>query len=141
MSESPAVVADPTDLLGGWRFSRVIEDRREACRHHIDGRLELSVVGRGRIRWRESGQWHQETGDVEVQRNLWLEREGGRWFVRFEDGRDFHEWSPGRVVSHACSPDTYRGVVEGSPERWTVRWDVAGPHKDYTMTTVLTREG
>ena len=61
------------------------------------------------------------------------------WWMRFDDGRDFHPWTPGEQVVHPCAPDTYCGVVAGSPERWTVQWDVTGPRKDYTMRTVLTR--
>lgn len=143
MSESSHVVADPLGLLGFWTLERVIEDRREQRRHRVDGVLELTVVEPDRILWRETGRWHQQSGDVEVSRSLWLQRLSrepcDRWQVRFEDGRDFHAWAPGREVSHDCSPDTYRGMVEGSTDRWSVRWDVTGPDKDYTMTTVLTR--
>ncbi len=141
MSDTAAGVADPTRLLGRWRFTRVVEDRTESQVHHIDGVLELTEEAPGRIRWTETGRWHQDSGDVEVGRRLWLDQVGERWWVRFEDGRDFHEWAPGRPVSHWCSPDDYRGVVEGTTEHWTVRWEVTGPQKDYTMTTVLTPEG
>jgi hypothetical protein len=135
-------IADPRTLLGGWRLSRTIEDRHAGQTHRVHGRLQLDVVTDDRIHWHEAGLWHQPNGDVEVERTLWLVLEADdRWWVRFEDGREFHPWSPGAPVVHDCSPDTYRGVVAGDAHRWTVRWDVNGPRKDYTMTTVLVPEG
>jgi len=138
MSVSSLALVDPTELVGAWVLSRIVDDRLAGVEHRIDGLLELSATGPGLIRWQESGRWHQPTGDVDVRRELRLELdEDAGWWVRFEDGRDFHPWAPGEQVVHPCSPDTYRGLVAGTPERWTVRWDVSGPDKDYTMTTVL----
>jgi hypothetical protein len=135
-------IADPRTLLGGWSLSRTIEDRLAGLTHRVDGRLELTTVAPDRIHWAEHGRWHQAAGEVEVERNLWLVREAdGGWWVRFADGREFHAWVPDARVLHDCAPDTYRGLVEGGVERWTVRWDVNGPRKDYTMTTVLVPEG
>ena len=132
-------LTDPATLLGSWNFTRVIDDRL-AGESRVDGRLLLTEVEAGRIRWEESGRWHQPTGDVDVRRGLWLERVGeDGWWVRFEDGRDFHPWSPGESVTHPCSPDTYVGLVQGVGKRWVIRWDVTGPSKDYTMTTELSR--
>ena len=134
-------LADPTDLLGRWRLEREIDDRAAGGRHRVDGVLTLDLVEPGRVRWTEAGRWHHPTGDVDVRRELWLVRpdDAACWWVRFEDGRDFHPWSPGEEVVHPCAPDTYRGLVTGSPESWHVRWEVSGPRKDYTMTTRLTR--
>lgn len=138
MSGSPLV--DPQVLLGAWELSRVIEDRLAGEQHTVHGRLVLTAVSSDRLLWVETGRWHREHGDVEVRRDLRLEHDDDTgWWMRFDDGRDFHPWTPDEVVVHPCSPDTYSGVVSGSAQRWTVRWEVAGPHKDYTMTTVLTR--
>jgi hypothetical protein len=135
-------LADPEVLAGRWLMSRTIEDRLAGQSHHVDGLLQLTVVEPGRIRWREEGLWRQPSGDVEVERTLWLVRgPDGPWWVRFEDEREFHPWAPGAPVVHDCRPDTYRGVVSGDDRTWTVRWDVNGPRKDYTMTTVLVPEG
>jgi hypothetical protein len=136
-----STLADPHALVGTWRLSRVIDDRLAGAQSLIDGVLSLTVVTPDRIRWEEQGQWHQPTGDVAVHRGLWLVR-GERtdaWWVRFEDERGFHPWLPGEAVVHPCAADTYRGVVRGTPERWTVEWDVTGPAKDYSMSTELTR--
>ena len=133
-------LTDPATLLGAWTLTRVIDDRLAGAESRIDGRLLLTEVGPGRIRWEESGRWHRPTGDVDVRRRLWLERVNGEsWWVRFEDGTDFHPWSPGEAVTHPCSPDIYVGLVDGAGETWAIRWDVTGPSKDYTMTTELTR--
>ena len=138
MSASP--LADPQALLGTWHLSRVIEDRLAGVQHTVDGTLLLSAESPTSLRWAETGRWHQEAGDVDVRRDLWLVHDDAAgWWMRFDDGRDFHPWTPGEQVVHPCAPDTYCGVVAGSPERWTVQWDVTGPRKDYTMRTVLTR--
>jgi hypothetical protein len=136
-------LTDPRALLGTWRLSRVIDDRLAGAQSTVDGELSLTEVSRDRIRWEERGHWHQPTGAVDVRRGLWLvrEEETGAWWVRFEDEREFHPWRPGEAVVHPCAPDTYRGVVSGTPERWTVEWDVTGPAKDYSMSTELTRPG
>lgn len=139
MSSSP--LADPARLLGRWRLSRVVDDRREGCRSTISGWLDLSAVAADRIRWEESGRWHRPQAEVEVRRALWLVHQDRGWWVLFEDGRDFHPWEPDSPVVHDCRPDTYGGLVSGTPERWTVRWDVTGPEKDYSMTTELVRDG
>jgi uncharacterized protein DUF6314 len=134
-------LADPRTLVGAWRLSRVIDDRLGGGRSEVDGQLSLTEISPDRIRWEEQGLWHQPTGDVVVRRGLWLVRDEDTdaWWVRFEDERDFHPWLPGEAVVHPCAPDTYRGVVTGTPERWTVEWDVTGPAKDYSMRTELTR--
>jgi hypothetical protein len=89
--------------------------------------------------WEEQGTWHRAEGDVPVRRRLRLERTGDGWWVRFEDGRDFHPWRPGEQVVHECPPDTYRGEVAGDTEGWRIVWEASGPRKDYRMITRLDR--
>ena len=134
-------LADPHALVGTWRLSRVIEDRLTGASSVVDGQLSLTEISPDRLRWEEEGRWHRPDGDVAVRRGLWLVRDEatGAWWVRFEDERDFHPWRPEEPVVHPCAPDTYRGTVRGTPERWTVEWVVTGPAKDYTMSTELTR--
>lgn len=137
-SSSTSSLADPVALVGTWRMARVIEDRLTGMHHRVDGRLRLAAVSAERLSWSEHGWWDQPTGAVEVRRELLMQRaEDGAWWVRFEDGSAFHPWTPDERVVHDCAPDTYRGAVSGSVRRWTVRWDVLGPRKDYSMTTVL----
>lgn len=134
-----AHLGEPVALLGEWQLSRTIDDRLSGQQSRVDGWLSLEAVSPDRIRWEEQGLWHQADGDVEVRRRLWVVREEHTkgWWVRFEDDRDFHPWTPGEPVVHPCGADTYRGLVLGTLERWSVQWDVTGPAKDYVMSTGL----
>ncbi len=139
MTPATASLGDPVGLLGEWLLSRVVEERQSGERSRVEGRLALVADAPDRIRWEEHGVWHRASGTVEVRRSLWIVRvaETGAWWVRFEDGRDFHPWTPGVPVVHPCGADTYRGAVSGTPQRWTIDWDVTGPTKDYAMWTEL----
>lgn len=132
------VSLDPRLLLGRWELSRVIDDRFGAERSEVHGTLAIMPGAGGALEWHESGWWHRGTTTVEVSRRLLLRERHAGWWVLFEDGRPFHPWTPGAQVVHPCGADTYRGMVTGAADRWTVRWDVEGPAKDYSMTSVLT---
>jgi hypothetical protein len=136
-------LADPVTLLGDWRLSRTIDDHLSGRQSRVDGSLTLAAVTPVRIRWEEQGRWHRSDGDLDVRRRLWLvlAEDSGHWWVRFEDGQAFHPWTPGLSVLHPCGADTYRGLVLGTTHRWSVRWDVTGPAKDYRMTTELSACG
>lgn len=131
---------DPLALLGTWHLDRVIVDRAADERSTVVGSTTLAEEGDGRVRWTEAGTLSRRGLELEVSRTLWVVPRDGGWFVTFEDGREFHPWAPGVPVEHVCSPDLYVGTVDRtSADRWTVEWQVSGPHKDYTMTSVLTR--
>jgi hypothetical protein len=131
-------LAGPDTLLGTWSLARTIEDRRLGEDSYLTGVLDLTEEQPGLIRWQERATWHRRGGDVAVGRRLRVERADDGWWVLFEDGREFHPWAPGEPVVHDCAPDTYRGQVSGTPDGWSVTWEVTGPEKDYTMTTLLT---
>ena len=61
--------------------------------------------------------------------------------VSFADGRPFHVVPPaGGPVAHDCAPDRYEGAYDFSAwPRWRVIWDVTGPRKSYSMSTLYTR--
>ncbi|AWB93090.1 hypothetical protein C3E78_13225 [Aeromicrobium chenweiae] len=121
-------------------MARTIDDRLKSERSTVEGTTDLALEADGRVRWSEQGTLRTGELVLPVSRVLFVELRDGAWFVTFEDGRDFHPWAPGDEVVHPCAPDTYVGRVEVvDPDRWDVRWDVTGPAKDYTMTTVLTR--
>ncbi|QDQ98678.1 DUF6314 family protein [Tomitella fengzijianii] len=132
---------DPRTLLGRWGFSRTIDDRFAGDRKTVDGTITLSADGE-RVRWYEEGTLHLDGQDLPVTRTMFVEPRGDGWFVVFEDGHDFHPWTTGEQVQHLCGRDLYSGRIDvgdrPEPDAWTVRWDVAGPEKDYTMTTRLT---
>ncbi len=132
-------VSDPRSLLGRWDFARTIDDRIAGDTKTVDGSITLSIDGE-RVRWQEDGTLHLGAQDLPVTRTMFVEPRGDGWFVVFEDGHDFHPWTTGEQVQHLCGADLYSGrIALAGPEGWTVRWDVAGPSKDYTMTTRLTR--
>jgi len=131
-------VADPLALVGTWALARVIEDRVATEQSRLDGHLDLVRESERAVRWEETATWHRPGGPVPVRRGLRLTAGEDGWWMRFEDGREFHPWTPGAAVVHECGADTYRGTVEGSLAAWRVTWEVTGPLKDYTMTTDLT---
>ena len=138
MTSQPAL--EPTELLGAWTLMRTIDDRHAGEQATVDGSTELVQQDDGRIRWSERGTLHRDAGDIPVSRVLFVEPRDTGWWVTFDDGRDFHPWTPGDEVVHPCVADTYVGRIDADgADRWTVRWRVSGPAKDYTMTTTLTR--
>jgi len=135
-------MTEPTELLGTWALTRVVDDRLAGERRHVRGTATLVRETPDRVRWSEEGTMTWGGRSVPVSRTLYVERAGGEWAVHFADGRLFHPWEVGRPVQHPCAPDHYRGLVvtDGEPvSSWTVEWQASGPEKDYVMTTQHTR--
>nr|MCW2728954.1 hypothetical protein [Aeromicrobium sp.] len=137
-------LTDPRALAGTWRFDRHIDDRAAGQHHTATGVATFVVEDATRVRWDESGvvRWGGDGEGVPITRTLLLDRREEGWIVLFEDGREFHPWSPGGQVRHPCGDDVYTGCVSPTgqaPDGWTVEWRAAGPTKDYTVTTVLSR--
>lgn len=129
----------PTDLLGGWRLDRLIDDRLSGQRRLVVGTSRLEPDGAD-VRWTEEGTMRWPGGESPVARTLLVTAEAdGGWMVRFADRRGFHAWSPGRQVEHECAPDLYRGSITGDRDAWTVVWEARGPAKDYRIESRLTR--
>ena len=130
----------PLDLLGTWTLDRTVDDKLADRISTVDGTTELTLDPDGRVRWSESGTFHHDGQDLPVSRTLFVEPRDDGWFVTFDDGRDFHPWSPEEQVVHPCGADTYTGLVHReSDNRWTVEWRVVGPAKDYVMRSALSR--
>ena len=130
---------EPTDLLGTWTLTRVVDDRLAGERRHVVGTATLELESADRVRWSEEATMTLGGRSVPVSRTLFVERDGTEWKVCFSDGRPFHPWAVGVRVDHPCRADHYRGLVEteGDPvSRWTVEWRASGPGKDYVMRTV-----
>ena len=153
MSVTPVV--DPHVLTGTWDLRRTIDDRLAGTTGTVTGTTRIEVEDPDRLRWSESGTMDWQGRQVPITRVLHLVRRpsagadtsvatrADHWFVIFDDGRDFHPWVTGEQVEHPCGPDLYRGRIEvgqdSETQRWTVEWDVTGPTKDYTLSSVLTR--
>lgn len=132
----------PDQLLGEWALERVVVDRRAGVRGTVRGTTTLALEHDGLVRWEESGTMELAGRTTPVSRTLIVRRNhGGAWTVCFADGRTFHDWVWGACVVHDCAPDEYTGVLAGDADRWTVRWDAAGPAKDYRLDSVLTPIG
>jgi len=131
---------DPLELIGTWALARQIVDRALDEHSTVDGTTVLTLQLDGRVRWAESGVLTRRDSAIPVSRVLFVEQRAGGWFVTFEDGRDFHPWAPSTPVRHDCAPDLYIGTLDRlDDDRWSVVWEVSGPGKDYTMTSILTR--
>ncbi|MBV9592233.1 MAG: hypothetical protein JO147_00335 [Actinobacteria bacterium] len=126
----------PTDLLGRWSLRRRVVDRHAGVTGRVEGTLELSAVG-DEVRWVETGTLRWLAGDYPVTRELVITRDPSGWMVRFADGREFHPWLPGMVVTHPCRADVYRGLITIDRRRTRLRvlWDVAGPSKNQRLVT------
>lgn len=130
---------DPHALLGVWDLSREIVEQPGDESSTVEGAATLTADG-DVIDWFESGTFTRRGLRTPVSRRLRIEPRDDGWFVTFEDGRDFHPWLLGQPVEHPCGDDRYVGVIRTlDADRWTVQWRVTGPHKDYLMTSVLTR--
>ncbi|MET0928204.1 MAG: DUF6314 family protein [Aeromicrobium sp.] len=137
---TPRTTVEPTALLGEWLMDRTIDDRFAREAPTVEGTSELVLDVDGRVRWSERGTLRRGDLEIPVSRVLFVEHREDGWWVTFDDGRDFHPWAPGDEVVHPCAADTYVGRIEvQDADRWTVRWQVSGPAKDYTMATTLTR--
>jgi hypothetical protein len=119
---------------------RRLVDRRTGRFGRVTGGLELTRAGSS-VRWFEEGRFEWNGAVVPVTRELLLAPDGDGWQVRFADGRPFHWWRPGEVVSHPCRADLYRGLISVDPSRRRLRvlWDVTGPGKDQRIVTRCVR--
>lgn len=122
------------DFLGTWDLDRRIEQS--------DGQTARFS---GQARWTPQGQGalHTETGQLTLDRHPPMQAErryrwGADLTVWFEDGRFFHRVPPqGGRSDHWCDPDQYDAAYEF--DDWPVfrvTWQVRGPRKDYTMTSL-----
>lgn len=130
----------PTDLLGTWTMARRVHDRTAGIRGRVRGTVEFVPDGAD-VRWVEHGELSWDGRTFEVGRELLITSDGDGWMVRFDDGREFHRWTPGRSVIHPCRADVYRGHIDVDPTRTSLRvlWDVTGPAKDQRIVTRCAR--
>ena len=139
MAGNDSAAIDPTALLGDWRLTRELADRRTGRSGTVSGRLTLRSE-RGQIAWAEQGTLLWNGSRLPVSRSYRLRRAGEGWWLYFADGRLFHPWIPGRWVHHPCREDSYRGLITiTGPDQWRTRWEVDGPDKAQLIITQLSR--
>jgi hypothetical protein len=131
---------DPTALLGDWRLTRRLADRRTGLSGVVRGQLTLRSEGGGHISWVEQGTLLWNGSRLAVSRSYRLLRAEDGWWLYFPDGRSFHAWTPGQWVHHPCREDSYRGLITiTGPDRWRTLWEVDGPDKAQRIVTWLSR--
>ncbi|CTQ32407.1 DUF6314 family protein [Jannaschia rubra] len=124
-------------LAGRWRTLRVLR-HGDGTRARFLGVSTWAPDGTV-LRCTEAGTLEQAGRRYEAHRvTLWRATVQGVE-VLFADGRPFHRLPvPGdrAVVRHDCAPDVYDIAYDfRARTRWTLRWRVRGPRKDYRALT------
>jgi Family of unknown function (DUF6314) len=139
MAGDRVAAIDPSALLGDWRLTRTLADRRNGLSGTVSGRLTLRRE-HDQIAWVEQGTLLWNGSRLPVSRSYRLRRDEPGWWLYFSDGRPFHPWIPGQWVHHPCREDSYRGLITiAGPDRWHTRWEVDGPDKAQRIITWLSR--
>ena len=132
-------------LRGLWHLTRRIEGYGR-----MEGVAAFTQTSPEDLSYKEQG-LHSlpDGGTLEFFQNYIyrLEREG--LFARFADLRPFHglqlypDGSALKTASmHLCGADIYRGeYVFEEDNRFSLRWDVQGPKKNYVIQTDYVRQG
>ncbi len=128
------------DLEGRWQVSRRIADRL-GPEARFAGEAEILPDG-DRWQYAERGTLTLagQPGFAAHRVYKFAERDGGA-DVFFEDGRFFHafDWEAAEA-EHLCGADLYRVRYDfGDWPDWSAVWTVAGPRKDYVMTSTYRR--
>ena len=127
-----------SEFIGLYNVTRTIEDRRANVQSRFEGRVLLSMSPRGAV-YLEIGALILDGKRFEAKRSYLWDEDGGHIFVRFADGRDFHNFDPvagGLATTHLCGADMYRGSYDLSDwPRWSVTWEATGPRKNYQSVT------
>lgn len=124
------------DFMGHWTLTRSI-----AHADGTEGRFEGTAV------WTPDGEGarYHETGHLILPQARFAAERRYTWDadlnVFFEDGRFFHAVPRvGGEAAHWCDPDQYDVSYDFSTwPRWSCRWQVLGPRKNYVMTSVYQR--
>ena len=128
------------DFAGLWRLERRIEDRLGQP-GRFSGVARFSRDGDG-LRLTEEGRLDLGTASFKATRVYLWQADGADIVVRFEDGRDFHRFTPAGAAesAHWCDPDDYRVTYDFARwPIWTSEWRVTGPRKDYVMRSTYRR--
>jgi hypothetical protein len=77
---------------------------------------------------------------MEAERVYLWRASGAGIEVLFDDGRPFHRIDDSAEAAHWCDPDQYDVTYEfGRWPKWSSRWRVLGPRKDYVMVSNYSR--
>ena len=131
------------DFLGEWLISRQIDSSSPGQSGEFVGRAVFDPSPFG-FHYRETGQLTTDSGhEMRAERRYHWHRRGQGAEVRFADDRTFHVvdlTAQQPTATHDCPPDWYEGAYDFRHwPRWTVRWQVRGPRKDYRMLSSYSR--
>lgn len=130
------------DLVGLWRLTRRIDDRRAGLVGQLAGTSRWSPDDAG-LRQDEAGVLHYGPAPpMQAARSYLWRQDGAGLAVFFADGRPFHHLRPAGASDlclsdrHLCDPDIYDVTYDLSrwPD-WTQVWHVTGPRKDAVITS------
>lgn len=127
------------DFEGDWQVSRRIEDALSGQAGRFTGVVRFERDGVG-LRYAERGVLELGGTSMEAER-VYLWRSGSDGIeVFFDDGRFFHRIGAAGEAAHWCDPDQYDVTYDfaGWP-KWSSRWRVLGPRKDYVMVSEYRR--
>ncbi len=123
------------DFIGCWCIDRTI-DHADGTHARFSGQAILRPNGAGGLDYDEDGALTLPDGGT--MRATRAYRWDADLSVFFDDGRPFHQIpAGGGYAVHLCPPDTYHVTYDFQrwPE-WRAIWQVAGPRKDYCITTI-----
>jgi len=132
--------ADPRELVGRWSLARRVADRLAGQQGTMTGELIVSAEGAG-LRWAERGTLSWAGALLPATRTYLLRPGADGWEVTFGDGRPFHPWRPGELVTHPCRADVYTGLITVDRDRVGTLWEVRGPAKHQRLVTRFRRAG
>lgn len=124
-------------LPGEWRFSRVITGQGTAS-----GLARFQPAGADELHYREDGTLTLDAGYTgPAYREYRYRLDGEALQVCFPDGRIMHTLRPdAEAATHLCGADVYTGHYRlADPDTFHISYEVAGPHKDFTIATVFRR--
>ncbi len=132
------------DFAGLWMLERRIDDRLGQP-GRFSGVARFTRDGDG-LRLTEEGRLDLGTASFKATRVYLWQADGDGIAVRFEDGRDFHRFTPKGAANstHWCDPDQYDVTYDfarmsKTATVWTSEWRVTGPRKDYVMRSTYRR--
>lgn len=131
-------MGDPRGLVGRWGLRRRVADRVAGVHGVMVGELVVTPEGGG-LRWDERGTLRWAGAEHAATRTYLLREGSAGWEVTFADGRPFHPWRPGEVVTHPCGADLYTGLVRVDADTMRTFWDVRGPAKHQRLLTRFRR--
>jgi hypothetical protein len=129
------------DLLGTWRLSRRVFDRRAGEVGRLVGHVTFRPGGGGAVQEEAGTLVLPGRPPMTATRTYLWSAAPGRLVVRFADGSDFHAFETGTErpeADHLCGDDRYRVRYDFRRwPAWRAVWRVTGPRKDLVIASAF----